>query len=411
MRILPADLVAGMTGVVSWMQALLRRFNLVSRTEFNVRDDDYDADNTGVLDASTALTDAYLDAKLQSGGKLVIPAGTYRIEEDLDWDSLLVEVEGAGSACTILQLVGTAQINWRPAVFSVTQGPKVSGLTIKGDPSAPPNATGIYSGDIIAGELDDVVIEGFAGAGSVGLHFRNQTHWTELNRLRRIRVDNCTVGIKCSVDGAAVSNSFARQTWEVHFNLYEDQVGLRCEDNALLYGQHGYFDGNALGNDVIFLDMQGTSSMSGNIDGDFEMTGAFTGVRGLREATSPGYQFTCTGVRNYVQSMTPDGAGGQDLFTTFGLRIRQGAVDARMGAVSLVGGTWTVNTLAVKDASAGQRIFLTRQLGLPGGARGHLEIGDRIEGESFVIKAMDDAGNLVNDVSVVSWMIVENWQA
>lgn len=411
MRILPDGLVPDQTGVISWLEAHADRFNLYSRTNFNVRDEEYGADHLGVIDAAPAFTDAYTDAKV-AGGTVVIPPGTYRIESDLAWDSNLVSVEGAGSNCTVLQLVGTAKIVARPNPFTVDQGPEFSGFTVVADPASPAGATGAYSGDITSSEWTDVVFQGFNGAGSIGLHLDNATAWTELNKFRRMRFHDCTVGIKCSVS-ASTSNSFARNRWDVHFNLVgDDQIGFQATDDALLYGNKGSFDGNALGNDGVFVDFLGTSSMSGLINMDFEQTTG-TGAVGVREALV-GFQMMCDGVRNYSQTMPEDrgggaGGGGLEVFNFVGgFRMREG-VGARQGIASLSGGTATVLTTAVKDIAEGQRIYLTRQLANPAQPRGFLEVGARSAGTSFVINSMDAAGALTAEQSVVAWLIVEKY--
>lgn len=409
MRILPTGLVAGMSGVVSWIEAVLERFNLVSRTKFNVLDAEYGADNTGVLDSQPAFADAYLDAKAVDGGKVVIPAGTYRIESDLDWDSHLVAVEGAGSTCTILQLIGTAQINAKPATLvGEDAGAVFRGFTVLGDPSSPGAAIGIYSGDIVGAEFDDILIRGFNGAGSIGLHLDNAAFWCELNKFG-IRFDDCSIDVRCSVSGG--NNSFARNDWHVHFGLHEDQIGFQATDNALIYAQGGRWNGNAIGDNAVFIDMLDDAAISGPLDVEFETTGAFTGVVGLREA-SVSFQWYCSGTHNYSESITPDRAGGWDLLSLpLGLRIREGAANARMGAVTLVGGTATVNTTAAKDAGAGQRIVLARQAGAFNSPRGFLEVGTRTGGVSFVINSTDDMGFLVADVSVIGWWIFDNWDS
>lgn len=406
MRILPTGITGGMPGVLAWLNAHAARFNLHSRTEFNVRDEEYGAIGDGVANDGPALAQAYLDAVAQGGGTVIIPSGIYKFTANLNWTSNKVSVVGAGSSCVTLQTTGTAKIIARPSPMTVTQGPKFSGFTVLGDATAPVNATGIYSGDITASEWDDIVIKGFKGAGSIGLHLDNATNWTELNRFRRIRCDDNTIGIKCTRSGGTASNSFARNMWDVHFNLYASQIGFQATDNALLYGQKGTFDGNALGNGAVFLDFLGTSSMSGHIDMDFEQTSG-TGAIGVREF-NPKFQFVCNGIRNYAQTMAEDQGGGVDLLNLpGGLRVREGVANSRMGASTLVAGTVTVNTTATKDAAGGQRIYLTRQLG--GGTRGELEIGTRVAGTSFVIKAVDAAGTTVADTSVVAWMIVDRF--
>lgn len=403
MRILPDGLVIGQSGVVSWMEAHADRFNLESRTLFNIKDTEYGAVGNGVADDGPALANAYIDAAV-SGGTLVIPAGTYKFTTNLNWTSNKVSVIGAGSSCVTLQATGTAKIIARPSPMTVTQGPRFYGFTLLGAAGAPSNATGIYSGDITASEWDDIVIKGFNGTGSIGLHLDNATNWTEVNRFRRMRLDDCKVGVKCSVS-TSPSNSFARNMFDFHFNLNANQIGFQATDNALLYGTKGTFDGNALGNSVVFVDFLGTSAMSGHVDMDFEQTSG-TGAIGVREA-SVTFQLLCNGVRNYAQTMAVDQGGGEDVLNLpGGLRIREG-IGARMGAATLVGGTVTVGTSAIKAGAAGQRIFLSRQLG--GGTRGELEVSTRTAGVSFVINSVDSAGALVADTSVVAWMINEKF--
>ena len=367
-------------------------------------------------DEAALLNDLYAEALAQ---KLPLwlprPPVAYGYADDLVWDSNDVSVLGAGSGATTLQAIGAAKIIARPATFTVAQGPRFAGFTVKGDPAGVTDAIGIYSGDIIAAEWDDIVFQGFTGAGAVGLHLDNVTNWTELNKFRRIRCDDNTVGIRCSVSGG--DRSFARNDWDVHLNLHDGQIGFQPTDNALLYSQHGHFDGNAIGDDAVFIDMAGpevdgnVSAMSGHVDMEFETTGEYTGVVGVRELWES-FQFVCSGLRNYSESITPDRGGGRDLLSLpLGLRIREGTTNARQGAVTLAGGTATVATTAILGASAGQRIHLTRQAGAFNTPRGHLEIGTRTAGVSFVINATDDMGFLVDDVSVVAWTLIDNWDS
>jgi hypothetical protein len=338
------------------------------------------------------------------------PPVAYGYGSDLLWDSNLVSVLGAGATAVPFQAIGTAKIIARPDPFTIDQGPTFRGFSVHGDPASPAGATGIYSGDITAARWEDLVIKGFKGAGSIGLHFDNVVGWTEVQRFRSVRLDDNTVCLLCSVSGG--SNSFARIAWDCHFNLYANQVGFKTTNDALLYEQKGYFDGNAVGNDAVFVDMYGTSSISGVIDMDFEQTTG-TGAIGIREF-NPGFQFFARGVRNYTETMPEDIGGGKDLLQLpGGLRIKEGLSNSRMGAVALGSGAdpagqATVTTTAVKDAAEGQRIQLTSQLGA--GVRGHrLEIGTRTPGESFVIRSVDAAGTLVADTSIIAWEIVERY--
>lgn len=333
------------------------------------------------------------------------PPVAYGYGSNLVWDSNLVSVLGAGATATPFQAIGTAKIVIRPDPFTVDQGPTFRGFSVLGDPTAPASAIGIDSGDITAARWEDLVIKGFNGTGSIGMQFANLVGWTEVHRFLSVRIDDCSTCFLCSVTPPGF-NSFARIEWDIHFNLHANQVGFKTTNDALLYEQKGHFDGNSIGNDTVFVDLYGTSSISGELNMDFEQTTG-TGAIGVRES-NPGFQFFARGVRNYTGTMPEDKGGGVDLLQLpLGLRIKEGLSNSRQGAVTLVGGTATVTTSAVKDAVEGQRIHLTNQLG--GGTRGNLEIGTRTPGVSFVIRSVDAAGTLVGDTSVIAWRIDERY--
>ncbi len=360
---------------------------------------------------AAALNALYADAVVD---KLPLwfppPPVAYGYGSDLEWDSNLVSVLGAGATAVPFQAIGTAKIVIRPGTFTIDQGPTFRGFSVNGDPAGPASAFGIYTGDITAARWEDLVIKGFTGAGAIGFNFDNVDGWTEVQRFRSVRLDDCTVCLLCSVSGG--SNSFARIEWDIHFNLHDDQVGFKTTDDALLYGQKGHFDGNAVGDDAVFVDMYDTSSISGEINMDFEQTSG-TGAIGIREE-NPGFQFFARGVRNYAETMPEDIGGGRDLYQLpGGLRIKEGLANSRQGAQALGSGgdppgQATVLTSAIKDAVEGQRIDLDSQLG--GGTRGvRLEVGTRTPGVSFVIRSVDAAGTLVADTSVIAWRITERY--
>jgi hypothetical protein len=361
------------------------------------------SNSTGVAgdDNGSVLNADYGVVKAAGGGVLFVRPGVHKHAVDLLWDSNLVSVIGPGSGICTFQAVGTAKIIARPSVFTVTQGPRFAGFTVKGDPSFPAGAKGIYSGDIVGSDWDDIVFSGFAGTNSIELHLDNVVGWTEQNRFRRVRFENGTVNVRCS-HSAGSSNSFARNHWDIDLNPNGGQIGFQTTNDALLYGQTGHFDGNSAGNGAVFVDVAG-GSISGHIDMDFESSG--TGTVGVRES---GGVFLCNGIRNYAGTMAEDVGGGVDLLNLpGGLRIKELLANSRQGAAALVAGAVTVNTSAVKAGSAGQRIHLTRQLGA--GTRGFLEIGTRTPGVSFVINSLAAAGGLAADTSVVAWRIDESY--
>lgn len=99
-------------------------------------------------------------------------------------------------------------------------------------------------------------------------------------------------------------------------------------------------------------------------------------------------------------------AGNKDVYSSVGTTTAAGANSA--GTVTLVGGTATVATTAVTAAS---QIRLYRQgIGATGAAAlGHVTLGTKSAGVSFVINAVQaaDATALqASDVSVIAWEIV-----
>lgn len=80
-----------------------------------------------------------------------------------------------------------------------------------------------------------------------------------------------------------------------------------------------------------------------------------------------------------------------------GLQLTEGGAGAKMGTVTLVAGTATVNTTAV---TANSRILLTAQTS--GAAPGALRISARSAGTSFAITSTSGT-----DTSAVAWFIIE----
>lgn len=79
-----------------------------------------------------------------------------------------------------------------------------------------------------------------------------------------------------------------------------------------------------------------------------------------------------------------------------GLSIEEGT-NAKMGTAVLVAGTVTVST---NQVAANSRIFLTRQV--TGGTVGHLTVGTKTAGTSFVINSSSST-----DTSTVAWVIID----
>ncbi len=86
-------------------------------------------------------------------------------------------------------------------------------------------------------------------------------------------------------------------------------------------------------------------------------------------------------------------------FTTTGksIKVKEGGANAKLGIVTLVAGTATVNTSSVTNNS---RIFLTNQS--QGGTAGILRTSARNSGVSFTITSSS-----ATDTSIIAWFIVE----
>lgn len=119
------------------------------------------ADPTGVLDNTTAFNNAYSYAKTV-GGKLYIPAGTYKGQFLVNAEA---PVEGAGARRTVLTPVSTG---YTMKVFGNTGdanlGARVSGLSLKGSGLI---GAGLYCGDpsgagFSNGHISHLEISGFS---------------------------------------------------------------------------------------------------------------------------------------------------------------------------------------------------------------------------------------------------------
>lgn len=281
MRILADALVAGQTGLVARLEALVDRFNLSSRTEFNVKDDEYGAIGDGVADDSAAFIEAYTDAVAVGGGTVVVPKGTYRIGANLNWNSTLVSVVGAGSGVVTLEMVGTNKITVQPLPFVVSHGPTFVGFTVKGNATA--GAKGIYCIDMVCTTWRDVAVRDFAGVGAVGVHLHNQTYWTERNHFGFTLANNKISLLATTAGGSVISYEY--NWWgPLMINVAAGQVGIVSRDNAYIRGGVIELIANVT-DDGVLMQIEGTSAwdIGGNIMA--EQTGG-TGGRGILQASA-----------------------------------------------------------------------------------------------------------------------------
>jgi len=167
---------------------------------------------TGGTDDTAALNAALAALPTVNGnpaGKLIGPAGIYRIDGPLNNWGPCVSFEGEGEAATILDYRGSGDCvrlydPVYPTVGVAEIAGRLEGFCIDGT-SAGAGATGLHAGDVLELGLD-LLVQNFTGAGSTGVIFDNSVSFTE--RLHgRVTVQNCTNGVTFTVSGTGQSAS------------------------------------------------------------------------------------------------------------------------------------------------------------------------------------------------------------
>lgn len=199
---------------------------------------DFGAVADGITNNSTALAAAYAQLVSYGGGVMYLRAGSFAYGSDLIWNSNVVSVIGAGSGVTTLLPTTTAKIKIKPATPTVIQGAKFGGFTVKGN--ATTNACGVYTGDIIGAEWDDLVVTDFTGTNGKGMWFDNHDLFTERNVFRRVWLNNNTIslhlGHTAAGGGPDGSNSFGYNRWlDLKINVDAGQTGFKTTDDAIVY--------------------------------------------------------------------------------------------------------------------------------------------------------------------------------
>lgn len=263
--------------------AIERRFDMGGVA--NVHNvEEWGADFTGAVSGGAIANAAYAACAAAGGGIVQLSEGTLLSTVDLVWDANNVSVIGPGSTACTIQLVGTAKIVARPSTFTVVQGPKFHGFTVKGDAAAPANAIGIYTGDTTGWRWTDVVVRDFTGTNAVGVHIHNATDWTERNQFG-FTIDNNTIGILVTTNGPA-DYSFEYNFWRpLRINVFAGQVGIVSRNNCFVRGGAIEAVGNITDNGT-FMSIEGTSAwhMPANIM--LEQTGGTGGQAFLQAAAA-----------------------------------------------------------------------------------------------------------------------------
>lgn len=189
-------------------------------------------------DWGAAIQTAYNSCPINAAGyascKLVLP----RVDNG-PWISTFVNASpavslvGQGSDTTTFSYTGSSDaIQWRVNPFVVTAAGKMEGFTISGTSSG---VTGIHMGDVIGGELNDIVLQNFTGSSSAGLWWDNVVGWTERTTLIRVDIRNNKKAWRFTNTGGTQANSSFGYTraLDVRMNVNASQIGMSVEGGQI----------------------------------------------------------------------------------------------------------------------------------------------------------------------------------
>jgi hypothetical protein len=229
--------------------------------------DAYGADPTGVADSTAAFV-----AAQTAGGSayvLVLGEGTYTLGTSADIGTFgpNQSMVGQGASATKLSYKGngTCVAVYNSAFSSSAVGGSFAGFTIDGS-SAGSSAVGMSWGNLCTGRGNDIAINNFTGASSIGLSFKNgASAWSEASQWTAIDLSGNTVGVQFD------TGSFDYSIYQFLIYATAGQDGVRLQNNAALEGCRIEVRGNFVagsGNTaaVIAVD-RGASSGTSRIDG------------------------------------------------------------------------------------------------------------------------------------------------
>lgn len=220
---------------------------------------------------AAALADA-----IAGGGVIVLPPGAYSTAGLGTVTKPTVSIRGSGSAATVITYTGsTAALTWDNSPDTVQQQGSISGLTIIGTASAQRGFHLIDTGT--CPDFNDVVIQGFTGAGAVGIDIQNVALWNERATGHRVHLNGNTIGIRMTGNGGF--NSFFYHRWsDLRINLSANQIGIQTTGTALLQGGLFNIVCNIDGNNAIMWDVGAGTVVGGHVYATGEQT---TGTGGI----------------------------------------------------------------------------------------------------------------------------------
>jgi len=229
------------------------------------------ADPTGVNDSAPAIQ-AAVNALPSAGGRIYLPAGTYKIASTITIAKAGVYLYGDGMLATVINYTGSGDCirMYSSLPYTSGWGGGIKGLTIDGT-SASAGACGIHAGDIYQLQWD-AGVRFFKGSGSKGIWFDNQYFWAEDmygHLFVQQNTDNLIFDNSANLSGQA-TGSYARTNLIVVMDAKGVGNGVTLKNGAQLYA--------------------GDFSLQGNVD--YSTTGTKYWV--LTIAAPPSFSFTAT---------------------------------------------------------------------------------------------------------------------
>jgi hypothetical protein len=226
-------------------------------------------DATGAKDA--AAINAAVAALPATGGTVTLAPGQYYLVPGAVVIAMTasapVQVQGNGAVIdTVAGTAGATLRMYGTSASSAAVRAGVTGLTINGNATA--GVTGLHAGDVTGLKID-VYVNGFTGAGSIGLNLDNSVSWTEEGDVRAILNDCATAVVMQATTGY---NSFGYGNYDYTILAATGQQGLQVLNGAYLYHSsvrvRGDFGSSAgvPANSVLY--MGGVNSSAGPAGGD-----------------------------------------------------------------------------------------------------------------------------------------------
>jgi len=245
--------------------------NIGGQTLFQADVKKYGAVGNGTTDDTTAIKAAISAAVAAGGGIVWLPSGAFKISSTITVNSPFVSIIGAGKAASILE--PTAALNGSVAMIvqinpfgSLTAG-SFEDFTIDGLNTT--SAVGFQYGDTFQGRVD-IAAQNFTGTNAIGVHFVNQTYYTEENFIR-LYVNNNTIG--ALFENTTGSSAFGYNDIDIFIRtLAAGQVGIEVDTSAYIYNGKFRVRGNLTGAGTVGINgVLHTGSYGGFVAEDFDV--------------------------------------------------------------------------------------------------------------------------------------------